>query len=188
MGITNYWPFKQDSHAQFEQLISPHLRQLYNLAFRYTGNKEDSEDLVQDLVLKIYPRLQEMKKIEKLAPWLARVLYRPFIDQFRRHQRSPIDMMDEENSVYETHASNTPEPEEQVNTTLTRELINTALDKLSENYRLLILLHDVEGYSIAEISNIIDVPEGTIKSGLSRARLKLRKLVRNLEPNFMYSV
>ncbi len=53
---------------------------------------------------------------------------------------------------------------------------------------MLILLHDVEGYSIAEISGIIDVPEGTIKSGLSRARIKLRKFVRNLQPNSAYSV
>ncbi|MCP4078339.1 MAG: RNA polymerase sigma factor [Gammaproteobacteria bacterium] len=188
MGLSNYWPFKQDSHAQFEQLIRPYLRPLYNQAFRYTGNKEDAEDLVQDLVLKVFPRLKEMQKIDKLSPWLSKVLYRQFIDQYRHQQRSPVYFMDEEQTFYETHASNAMEPEEVVNTELTRELINVALNKLSENYRMLILLHDVEGYSIAEISGIIDVPEGTIKSGLSRARIKLRKFVRNLQPNSTYSV
>ena len=188
MGLSNYWPFKQDIHAQFEQLMRPQLRPLYNLAFRYSGNKEDAEDLVQDLVVKLFPRLQEMQKIDKLSPWLSKILYRQFVDNFRRHQRSPIDFMDEEQTVYETHASNAMGPEEVVNTELTRELINVALAKLSENYRLLILLHDVEGYSIAEISGITDMPEGTIKSGLSRARVKLRKFVRNLQPNSSCSV
>ncbi|MCK4710596.1 MAG: RNA polymerase sigma factor [Gammaproteobacteria bacterium] len=188
MGITNLWPFKQDSHSQFESLIRPHLKQLYNLAFRYTGKRDDAEDLVQDLLLKLFPRLDEMKAIEKLSPWLRRILYRQFIDQLRRQQRSPIDFMDEDNSEFEIHASHTVEPSEVANTELTRELINMALNKLQENRRRLVLLHDVEGYSLQEISEMIDIPVGTIKSRLSRARSNLREIINKMEPDSVASV
>lgn len=188
MGITSFWPFRQDDHSQFEQLIRPHLKQLYRLAYRYTGKRDDAEDLVQELLLKLFPRLEEMKEIDKLAPWLSRVLYRQFIDHLRRQQRSPIDFMDEDDASYESHSSQTAEPSEVVNSELTRELINIALEKVNENHRILVLLHDVEGYSMPEISEIIDVPIGTIKSRLSRARNKLREIIIEMEPNAVPSV
>ncbi len=90
MGIINIWPFRKDSHAQFEKLVSPHFNNLYKLAYRLTGQRDNAEDLVQDLLLKIYPRLEEMQGIDKLAAWLSRVLYRLFIDQYRQQQRQPI--------------------------------------------------------------------------------------------------
>lgn len=188
MGIKNLWPFKSDSHAQFEALIRPHLKQLYHLAFRYTGKKDDAEDLVQDLLLKLFPRLDEMKAIEKLSPWLGRILYRQFIDQLRRQQRSPIDFMDEDDTEFEINSSHMEEPYEVVNTELTRALIDKALKKLKENHRLLVLLHDVEGYSMQEISEMIDVPVGTIKSRLSRARDNLRNIINKMEPNRVANV
>ena len=104
MGIINrVWPFRQDSHAQFERLIRPHLKRLYSLAYRFTGQRDDAEDLVQDLLLKLYPRLEEMQAIDKLSPWLSKVLYRQYVDQYRRKQRSPISFMNEdEEAVYDT--------------------------------------------------------------------------------------
>ncbi|TNF35939.1 MAG: RNA polymerase sigma factor, partial [Gammaproteobacteria bacterium] len=73
MTILNFWSRKQSSHDQFELLLRPHLRRLYNLAYRFSGNRDDAEDLVQDVLLKLFPRLHEMQAIEKLGPWLARV-------------------------------------------------------------------------------------------------------------------
>jgi len=184
MGIINsVWPFRKDSHTQFEQLVRPHLKRLYSLAYRYTGQRDDAEDLVQDLLLKLYPRLEEMQQIDKLAPWLARVLYRQFIDQYRRKQRSPINYMDDEEAIYETQASDVAEPAEVVNSELTQDMLNNALNQLNEDQRTLIMLHDVEGYSLQEINKITDVPVGTLKSRHSRARSKLREIIRIMEPN-----
>lgn len=188
MGIINIWPFRKDSHARFEALVSPHMNNLYKLAYRLTGQRDYAEDLVQDLLLKVYPRLKEMQGIEKLAAWLSRVLYRMFIDQYRRQQRSPIHLMSDEDVIYDTHASNMAGPSEVANAALTQELINNALEQLSEDRRILIMLHDVEEYSLQEINEMTDIPVGTIKSRLSRARNKLRKIIQNREPDFADSV
>ena len=188
MGIINIWPFKKDSHARFEALVSPHLNNLYKLAYRLTGQRDYAEDLVQDLLLKVYPRLEEMQGIEKLAAWLSRVLYRLFIDQYRRQQRSPIHLMSDEDVIYDTHASNMAGPSEVANAELTQELINNALEQLSVDRRALIMLHDVEDYSLQEINEMTGIPIGTIKSRLSRARNKLREIIQIREPDFVDSV
>ena len=188
MGIINIWPFRKDSHARFEALVSPHLNNLYKLAYRLTGQRDYAEDLVQDLLLKVYPRLDEMQGIEKLAAWLSRVLYHLFIDQYRRQQRSPIHLMSDEDVIYDTHASNMAGPSEVANAELTQELINKALEQLSEDRRILIMLHDVEDYSLQEINEMTGIPIGTIKSRLSRARNKLREIIQSREPDFVDSV
>ena len=188
MGIINLWPFRKDSHAQFEELVSPHMNNLYKLAYRLTGQRDNAEDLVQDLLLKIYPRRQEMQGIAKLAAWLSRVLYRLFIDQYRKQQRSPINLMSDENVIYNTHASDMAGPSDVATAELTQDLINTALAQLSEDRRVLIMLHDVEGYNLQEINDMTGIPVGTIKSRLSRARNKLRKIIQTREPEFVDNV
>jgi len=181
--ISNLLSKTGDTHKQFEVLVRPHLKKLYNLAYRFTGNRDDAEDLVQDLLIKLYPRLEEMQSIEKLSPWLSRILYRQFIDHIRRNKRSPLVYMENEEAVYETHESREAEPSTVVNSELTLEYLNNALNELSEDQRLLIVLHDVEGYSLQEINEMTDMPVGTIKSRLSRARKKLREIVHIMEPD-----
>ena len=188
MGIINFWPFGKSPHTHFEELVSPHLDKLYRLAYRLTGQRDDAEDLVQDLLLKIYPRLEELQGIEKPAPWLARVLYHLFIDQVRRQQKSPIRFMNDNEVIYETHASPAAEPSEVTNSGITLQLIDSSLKKLSEDHRILIILHDVEGYSLQEINHMTGTPVGTIKSRLSRARHKLREIILNREPDFLDDV
>lgn len=181
------WPFTTDPHSRFEQLMGPHMKHLFQLAFRFTGQRDDAEDLVQDLLLKLYPRLQEMQQIDKLAPWLTTVLYRLFVDQFRRQQRSVVDY-GEDDSMYATHVSDVPGPSDRVNAEMIRSNIHNALQKLKQEQRILVLLHDVEGYSLEEIRQMIDIPVGTIKSRLSRARTRLREIINYMEPNEAQSV
>ncbi|MCW9013371.1 MAG: RNA polymerase sigma factor [Gammaproteobacteria bacterium] len=182
MAIINMWPRKRSSHAQFEQLVQPHLQRLYKLAYRFAGQRDDAEDLVQDVLLKLYPRLEEMQAIEKLGPWLARVLYRHFIDRLRSQQRSPIQFIDDEQPFYESHVSDGLEPDDLLESELSQQSLQRALDQLNEDQRLLVLLHDVEGYSLPEINQLLDVSVGTIKSRLSRARSKLREILGKMEP------
>src|SRR6266850_6068124 len=73
----------------FEDLLRPQVEYLYRLAWRFTGSVADAEDLVQDVLIKLFPRTRELLEIERLRPWLARVLYRQFVDSIRKQARSP---------------------------------------------------------------------------------------------------
>lgn len=182
MGLLDFWnPDKRDHH-KFEALLRPHVGQLYRLAYRYTGHQDDAEDLVQDLLLKLYPRLHEIERIDHLASWLAKSLYRLFVDRYRRQQRSPLDQFEDMEPIYATHASETAGPDEQANRQVTRGVLEQALAQLKVEQRVLILLHDAEDYSLKEISDITDLPIGTIKSRLSRGRHKLREIIQKMEP------
>lgn len=182
MAIIKLRSLWQSEHKQFEELLQPHLHQLYKLAYRFTGQRADAEDLVQDVVLKLYPRLQEIQKIEQLAPWLARVLYRHFVDRVRSKQRSPLHLVDKDESILDEHKNEIPNPAENVEAALLQNRLQEALNQLNEDQRALMILHDVEGYTLNEIHTMHDVSIGTLKSRLNRARSRLRELLKNMEP------
>src|SRR5258706_9200148 len=79
----------QRAQTDFERLLRPHLDHLYKLAYRFTGATDRAEDLIQDLLVRLYPRRDELTKVEQPRPWLVRVMYRLFIDQVRRDARAP---------------------------------------------------------------------------------------------------
>ena len=182
MAVIKLWQLRQSEHEQFESLLHPHLPRLYKLAYRFTGQRADAEDLVQDVVVKLYPRLQEMQKVERLGPWLARVLYRHFVDKVRSKQRSPLHLVGEDEPAADDREDIKPGPAGNVEAALLQNRLQEALDQLNEDQRTLIILHDVEGYTLNEIHTIQVVSIGTLKSRLNRARNRLRDLLKNMEP------
>jgi RNA polymerase sigma-70 factor (ECF subfamily) len=186
MAILNMWRRRADAHAQFEQLLQPHLSQLYRLAYRFTGQRDDAEDLVQDLLLKLYPRMAEIESLDNPAPWLARVLYHQYIDRIRRQQRSPLQLMGEEEIAYEIHPDDGAQPSQEMENEIRGRMLQQALNELNEDQRMAVMLHDVEGYSLQEIENILGVTQGTLKSRLSRARGKLREKLQEMEPDSQF--
>ena len=182
MSAIKLWPFRRSEHELFEDLLKPHLKQLYKLAFRFTSQRDDAEDLVQDVLIKLYPRLAEMQNIEKLSPWLTRILYRHFIDKLRSSNRSPVEYTDDIVTLYESNSSGHDEPNRLYNIETTQHRLHTALQQLGDEQRILVLLHDVEGYTLDEIHTIQDIPIGTLKSRLSRSRNKLREILNQVEP------
>ncbi len=182
MAVIKLWSARQSEHEQFEELLRPHLQQLFKLAYRFTGQRADAEDLVQDVVVKLYPRLQEMQKIEKLSPWLARVLYRHFVDRLRSRQRSPLHLVNEDEPPLDEHRDDALDPAGNVEADLLQSRLQGALDQLNDDQRALMILHDVEGYTLNEIHSMYDVSIGTLKSRLNRARTRLRELLKNMEP------
>lgn len=183
MQTIKTWPFGQSKQTQFETLMKPHLKQLYSLAYRFTGQRADAEDLVQDVLLKLFPRLAEMQEIEKLSPWLARVLYRHFIDKNRSKQRSPLHLITEDNDTHlDTCTSAHLDPADMKDTAILQERLQHALNSLNEDQRILVILHDVEGYTLQEIHTMYDVSIGTLKSRINRARTRLRECLKNKEP------
>jgi len=174
-------PFRRPARpSRFERLVQPHLGSMYRFAFRLAGQQQDAEDLVQDVVVKLYPRLEELESIEQLRPWLNRVLYRQFIDSVRRKGRqadsplSSFDSPDLETWIDAQHAD-LPDITEQLDSSRLSILLDRALFGMSPDQRTLLFLCDVDGWSQEDLAVVLDVPLGTVKSRLHRCRAALRK-------------
>jgi len=175
MNISKLWS-RSKPIDRFEILLRPFINYLYQLAWRFTNKQTDAEDLVQDLLCKLYPRQEELEKIENLRPWLAKVLYRLHIDRLRLSSRTPVELA-------ETGLNTDEELDIPVSTQADQEQaqlisqIERLLPQLNEDQRLLLILHDVEGYTLNEIREMTDTSIGTLKSRLNRGRKKLRELM-----------
>jgi RNA polymerase sigma-70 factor (ECF subfamily) len=177
----------RSERSAFETLIRPHLRPLFRLAYRFTRSREDAEDLVQELLLKLYPRRNELMEVERLRPWLTRVMYRIFIDNHRRYTRSPVHLAvdygaDEQNAdPVDSLISVGGDPEQETEQRVLNRHLLEVIDRLSEDHRHVLSLHDIEGYTLEEMQEILSCPIGTLKSRLHRARARLRELLAHLE-------
>ncbi len=157
-------------------LLRPHLTKLYRFAFRLTGRRADAEDLVQDTLLKVYKRQTDLAALDDAGQWLARVLYNQFVDDTRRYGRSPLRLVADDMAPDELSAS-ANEPDELFERGEDEAALTRALERLPEQQRIVVLLHDAEGYTLSELEKLIDVPVGTLKSRLHRARRRLVELL-----------
>lgn len=161
----------------FDSLVRPHLEYLYRLAYRFCGRREDAEDLVQDLLVKLYPRYDELIKVEKLRPWLVTSMYRMFVDGVRRKARSPVELISDETMFYDTVAGEDSEPDESLLRDQRLDHIQEAFKRMSDEHRTLLILHDMEGYRLVELEQMLGIPLGTLKSRVHRARARMRELL-----------
>jgi len=168
-----------NQQQSFTALIKPHLERLYRLAFRLTGQREDAQDLVQDVLLKLYSQLDRLAEVDAVVTWLSRVVYHQFVDNQRRYASHRLHVVgdpkfsrDPDLAVaLQTSTEDLAEGE------FTQERLQTALNQLSDDHRLIINLHDVEGYTLAEVAEITGISLGTLKSRRQRARERLQKLL-----------
>ena len=183
-------PFKKKARAKrFEQTVQPHLKGMYRFAYRLTGRQEDAEDLVQDVLTRLYPRAEELFGIEKPGAWLNQVLYRQFIDMTRRSawhsERVASDVVSAEaaQDFFDSLLSVEKAPEWFISQDQLRAAVSRALDGLSPDERSLLLMHDVDGWKQQDIAYVLDIAVGTVKSRLNRCRTRLRaELSEVLEP------
>lgn len=163
----------------FERLLKPHLDRLYRLAFRLTGSKPEAEDLFQDVLVKVYERLDTLLDLDEPGSWLCRVMYNHFVDGKRRHARARLVAVEEGQlpgrSLESLPGKLDPAVDAERADNIMR--LDAALAKLSEDHRLVVLLHDSEGYTLQEIHEITGDPVGTLKSRLHRARARLKELL-----------
>jgi RNA polymerase sigma-70 factor (ECF subfamily) len=157
----------------------PYLDQMYSAALRYTRNPADAEDLVQETFAKAYDKFHQFRPGTNLKAWLYRILTNSYINRYRKQQRRPDEVSadaDPDFSLYDRIAESTVAPtEDQVLEQLTDVEVKQALSDLPEQFRIAVYLADVEGFSYAEISEIMDTPIGTVMSRLHRGRSRLQK-------------
>jgi len=162
---------------EFVTILRPYVEGMYRLAYRFCGSREDAEDLVQDLLVKLYPRLEELRGVDNLQSWLATVLYRQFVDRTRHYNRSPVQLTEDGETFPMTADNRALQPEAQVVNNEAIDQVQNALLQLNEDQRLLVVLHDVEGFKLTELQEMLDIPIGTLKSRLHRAREQLKKIL-----------
>jgi RNA polymerase sigma-70 factor (ECF subfamily) len=163
----------------FERLIRPHMDRLYRLAWRLAGQKAQAEDLFQELLIKAYGKLDELATIEEPGSWMARMMYNLFIDERRRFARQRLRTVGDGEMPGDGIAglSGCEDPVRDNERRQQILALDSALGQLSDEHRVVVLLHDTEGYKLKEIQELTGIPVGTVKSRLHRARARLREIL-----------
>ena len=168
-----------NQNLTFERLVRPHFDRLYRLAWRLAGQKAEAEDLFQELLIKAYGMLDDLVEIDDPGSWLSRVMYNLFIDEQRRFSRRRMRVVEEGQLGGEGLAGfagdDSPAADHEQLEKIRR--LDEALEQLSDEHRIVVMLHDTEGYKLSEIEELTGVPVGTIKSRLHRARARLREIL-----------
>ena len=172
----------EEDRQRFQADALPLLDSLYGAALRMTRNPADAEDLVQETMLRAYRSFRSFEPGTNLKAWLFRILTNAYINIYRKKQREPQKVSAdelEEFDLYQELKSRDPQFQETPETIVLDSLVDTdiieAIDDLPEQFRLAVMLSDVEGFSYAEMAEIMDVPMGTVMSRLHRGRKTLQK-------------
>ena len=177
MSIRNY-SAKQKEEV-FEQEFLPHIDSMYNFAYRLTFEEDDAKDLVQDTYLKAFRFIDSFERGTNAKAWLFRILKNSFINDFRKKSKQPSKVdYNEVESYY-----NSEDVDETITTDLRVETvqhmigdeITNALNALDVDFRTVIILCDLEGFTYEEMAKILDIPIGTVRSRLHRARNLLKE-------------
>jgi len=171
---------KDDLQGRFESEALPLLPGMYSAAFRLTRNAADAEDLIQETFLRAYRAFHQFEPGTNLKAWLYRILTNTFINSYRKRQREPQTISDDEVEDWYLFSKMSeegmePSAEAAVLESLPDEDVQEALSSLPEQFRMAVLLADVEGFSYKEIADIMGVPIGTVMSRLHRGRKALEK-------------
>jgi RNA polymerase sigma-70 factor (ECF subfamily) len=183
--------------ANFAEQAMPLMDGLYSAALRMTRNPSDAEDLVQETYLKAYRAFHTFQEGTNLKAWLYRILTNTYINSYRSKKRRPDETdLDEVEDLYLYRrlgglegATAGRSAEEELLDQLTDSEVKDALESLPEQFRMAVLLADVEGFAYKEIAEILDIPIGTVMSRLHRGRKAMQKQLyefgraRNLVPD-----
>jgi len=164
-------------YADFQEEAVPHMDTLYNFAIRMTGDPDEADDLVQETMLKAFRFFDKFEKGTNCKAWLFRILKNTYINEYRKISKEPnkVDYDDIQNFYENIKASDVKSQhyEEDAFSRLLDDDISSAITQLPEDFRTVIILSDIEGFTYEEIADFIDCPIGTVRSRLHRARKML---------------
>ncbi len=189
--VRNHLTEKRERDLQFEKEFMPFATSLYNFAFRLSMDEDDASDLVQDTYLKAYRFFNSYQPGTNAKAWLFRILKNTFINEFRRKSKLPIkvDYQDVE-SYYNSDDVDEPATTDLRSETV-RELLGDevakALNSIDVDFRTVIVLCDIEGFTYEEMAKILDIPIGTVRSRLHRARQLLKQQLIEYARNHGYT-
>ena len=165
--------------AQFDELVARYGRHVYAVAYRVSGNEADAKDLAQEAFIRVWKAQDRIDPDARLEGWLYRIVKNLYIDLLRRRRGQKVHSLDEPIATASGElARERPDPSVDVERTVLGAMVDrriqNALMNLTPDLRMVVVLADVEGYAYEEIARMMDVPVGTVKSRLHRARRALR--------------
>ena len=163
----------------FNGELMPHIRSMYNFGFRLTLDRDDAKDLVQDTYLKAYRFIESFQKGTNAKAWLFRILKNSFINDYRKKSKEPSKVDYQEVEAYynseEVDRQITPDLRVESLKDMIGDEISNALNSLDVDFRTVIILSDLEEFKYEEMAKILDIPIGTVRSRLHRARNLLKE-------------
>ncbi len=175
--------FQEGDENAYIELVNRYKDKLINFIFNYLGDLESSEDVVQETMIKLYQKKHYYKEIAKFSTWLytiAKNLANTELRKRKQRKTTLLSQFSKDDKTYEL-PSNDPEPGQEIQTDIVNKIIKDAVDQLSEKFKIVIVLRDIQGLSYEDISEIINVPIGTVKSRINRARLQLQVELKHLK-------
>jgi RNA polymerase sigma factor (sigma-70 family) len=181
----------QEKNQIFDREFMPHIDSMYNFGFRLTFDEDDAKDLVQDTYLKAYRFINSFEQGTNAKAWLFRILKNSFINDYRKKSKQPAKVDYQEVETYynsdDVDYTHTTDLRADMVKDMLGDEISNALNSLAVDFRTVIILCDLEGFTYEEMAKILDIPIGTVRSRLHRARNLLKEKLRSYAQTMGYN-
>ena len=181
---------EKDKYQIFDTEFMPHIDSMYNFAYRLTMDEDEAKDLVQDTYLKAFRFISSFQRGTNAKAWLFRILKNSFINDYRKKSKEPAKLDYQEVETF----YNSDEADSDITIDLRVETVQdmigdeiaNALNSLAVDFKAVIILCDIEGFTYEEMAKILDIPIGTVRSRLHRARNLLKEKLKDYAQSMGY--
>ena len=175
--------FQEGDINAYNELVKRYKDRLLNFVFRYFNNREQAEDVVQDTLIKLYTHASYYKNIAKFSTWIFTIAKNNALTELRKNKRKQTDSLWTDDGKVIDINSNDQTLDRRVQNEFAVDQLNKFLDEIPENFRMAVVLRDFQELSYDEISKILEIPIGTIKSRINRGRIQLAEKMKHFKEN-----
>ena len=175
--------FQEGDINAYNELVKRYKDRLLNFVFRYFNNREQAEDVVQDTLIKLYTHASYYKNIAKFSTWIFTIAKNNALTELRKNKRKKTDSLWTDDGKVIDINSNDQTLDRRVQNEIAVDQLNKFLDEIPENFRMAVVLRDFQELSYDEISKILEIPIGTIKSRINRGRIQLAEKMKHFKEN-----
>lgn len=175
--------FQEGDINAYNELVKRYKDRLLNFVFRYFNNREQAEDVVQDTLIKLYTHASYYKNIAKFSTWIFTIAKNNALTELRKNKRKQTDSLWTDDGKVIDINSNDQTLDRKVQNEIAVDQLNKFLDEIPENFRMAVVLRDFQELSYDEISKILEIPIGTIKSRINRGRIQLAEKMKHFKEN-----
>ena len=173
--------FQEGDINAYNELVKRYKDRLFNFVLRYFNNAEQAEDVVQDTLIKLYTHASYYKNIAKFSTWIFTIAKNNALTELRKNKRKQTDSLWTEDGKVIDINSKEESLESKVQNEIAIDQLNKFLDEIPENFRMAVVLRDFQELSYEEISKILEIPIGTIKSRINRGRIQLSEKMKHFK-------